>query len=314
MSEPLDLESLLADLNDPTPEGFRSGMIALAGRPNVGKSTLLNAMVGEKVAIVTDVPGTTRNAIRGVVERPNAQLVFLDTPGVMKPRTLLSKRLNEMVEKTWRGVDLVCFMIDASGDGLGSGDQFLAERIAASGTPVIAIANKEDLVKDKHKLLPQLTELVAMLKPLEVIPTAAATGFNVEHLMDVLVSHMPEGPRLLPKGTVTDQAESHIVGELVREQFITRMKQELPHSIAVVVEGIRPREDGKIEVEVIVHVERDSQKGIVIGKGGRTIKEAGMAAREQIELLLGAPVHLDTRVKVTKDWQRDPKALGRFGY
>ncbi len=313
MSEPLDLEALLADLNDPTPEGFRSGMIALVGRPNVGKSTLLNAMVGEKIAIVTDVPGTTRNAIRGVVERPNAQLVFLDTPGMMKPRTLLSKRLNEMVEKTWRGVDLICFMIDAA-DGLGTGDQFLAERIASSGTPVIAIANKEDMVTDKHKLLPQLTNLTEMLSPLEVIPTAAATGFNVERLMEVITEHLPEGPRLLPKGTVTDQAEAHIVGELVREQFITRMKQELPHSIAVVVQGITPRADGKHYVEVVIHVERDSQKGIVIGKGGATIKEAGIAAREQIELLLGAEVHLDTRVKVTKDWQRDPKALGRFGY
>lgn len=313
MSEPLDLEALLADLNDPTPDGFRSGMIALVGRPNVGKSTLLNAMVGEKIAIVTDVPGTTRNAIRGVVERPNAQLVFLDTPGMMKPRTLLSKRLNEMVEKTWRGVDLICFMIDAA-DGLGTGDQFLAERIASSGTPVIAIANKEDLVSKKHGLLPQLTQLTEMLNPLEVIPTAAATGFNVERLMEVITEHLPEGPRLLPKGTVTDQAETHLVGELVREQFITRMKQELPHSIAVVVQGITPREDGKHYVEVVIHVERDSQKGIVIGKGGATIKEAGIAAREQIELLLGTEVHLDTRVKVTKEWQRDPKALGRFGY
>ncbi|MFT4744312.1 MAG: GTP-binding protein Era [Nitriliruptoraceae bacterium] len=313
MSRPLDLEALLADLNDPTPDGFRSGMIALVGRPNVGKSTLLNAMVGEKIAIVTDVPGTTRNAIRGVVERPNAQLVFLDTPGMMKPRTLLSKRLNEMVEKTWRGVDLICFMIDAA-DGLGTGDQFLAERIASSGTPVIAIANKEDLVSKKHGLLPQLTQLTEMLNPLEVIPTAAATGFNVERLMEVITEHLPEGPRLLPKGTVTDQAETHLVGELVREQFITRMKQELPHSIAVVVQGITPREDGKHYVEVVIHVERDSQKGIVIGKGGATIKEAGIAAREQIELLLGTEVHLDTRVKVTKEWQRDPKALGRFGY
>jgi GTP-binding protein Era len=313
VSEPLDLEALLADLNDPTPDGFRSGMIALVGRPNVGKSTLLNAMVGEKIAIVTDVPGTTRNAIRGVVERPNAQLVFLDTPGMMKPRTLLSKRLNEMVEKTWRGVDLICFMIDAA-DGLGTGDQFLAERIASSGTPVIAIANKEDLVSKKHGLLPQLTQLTEMLNPLEVIPTAAATGFNVERLMEVITEHLPEGPRLLPKGTVTDQAETHLVGELVREQFITRMKQELPHSIAVVVQGITPREDGKHYVEVVIHVERDSQKGIVIGKGGATIKEAGIAAREQIELLLGTEVHLDTRVKVTKEWQRDPKALGRFGY
>jgi GTP-binding protein Era len=308
----LDLEALLADLGDETPEGFRSGMIGLVGRPNVGKSTLLNAMVGEKVAIVTHIPGTTRNTIRGVVERENAQLVFLDTPGFAKPRTLLTQRLNDLVESSWAGVDVICFLIDVA-DGLGDGDRMLAERIARTGRPVIAVANKEDLVTKKHLLLPQLTELEELLHPLAIVPTAAATGFNVDTLLDVLVSHLPEGPRLLPKGTVSDQADHVIVAELVREQFITRMHDELPHSIAVSCESIEDGDD-LVTVHVVVHVERDSQKGIVIGKGGRTIKEVGIAAREELESFFGTKVHLDTRVKVLKDWQRNAKALGRLGY
>lgn len=310
----LNLDELLADLQDPVPEGFRAGMIGLVGRPNVGKSTLLNAMVGEKVSIVTEVPGTTRNAIRGVVERDDAQLVFLDTPGIMKPRTLLAERLNDLVARSWAGVDLVCFLVDVHAK-LGPGDRFIAERLRAAGVPVVAVANKEDLLSDKHRLLPQLAELEELLDPLEVIPTAAATGFNVDVLLDVLVSHLPEAPsRLLPRGTVTDQAERRLVAERVREAFISRMREEVPHSIAVVVEDIEETEDGRVEVHVVLHVERDSQKGIVIGKGGSMLRDAGSAARKELEAFFGAPVHLDTRVKVTKDWQTDPKALGRLGY
>lgn len=313
----LDLEALLADIHEPLPEGFRSGMVGLVGRPNVGKSTLLNRLVGEKVAIVTDVPGTTRNAIRGVVERADAQVVFLDLPGVAKPQSLLGRRLNDLVQRSWEGVNLVCFLIDVDA-GLGTGDRWIAERLRESGVPVVCVANKEDLLEDKHELLPQLAELEELLDPLEIIPTSAETGFNTDVLLDALVSHLPEGQRLLPKGTVTDQAERHLVGERVREAFISRMRQELPHSIAVVVEDISEETtedgDGLVEVRAVVHVERDSQKGIVIGKGGRTIKEAGIAAREELERFFGARVHLDTRVKVTKDWQRDPKALGRLGY
>jgi GTP-binding protein Era len=310
---PLDLEALLADIDDPTPEGFRSGMLALVGRPNVGKSTLLNRMVGEQVAIVTDVPGTTRNAIRGVVERDDAQLVFLDTPGVAKPRTLLTRRLNELVESTWQGVDLICFLVDVA-DGIGPGDRFLAERLVATGTPIVAVANKEDRVTDKHKLLPELTELTELLDPLEVVPISATNGFNVDHLLDVLVAHLPEGPRLLPTGTVSDQAEPHLVAELIRGAYIELLHDELPHSVAVHVDEIEPREDGLIDVEATVFVERDSQKGIVIGKGGRTIRDAGAAARPPIEALLGGQVHLQLRIKIAKEWQRDPKQLRRMGY
>jgi GTP-binding protein Era len=309
---PLDLETLLADLDEPTPEGFRAGMVALAGRPNVGKSTLVNHMVGEKVAIVTDVPGTTRNAIRGVVDRDDAQVVFLDTPGLAKPRSLLASRLNELVVDSWQGVDLVLFVVDVAAR-VGPGDRFIAERLRDAGVPVIAVANKEDLVTDKHRLLPELAELQELVDPIEVVPTAASTGFNCDVLLDLVVGQLPESPRLLPRGTVTDQAEHQLAAELVREAFISRMHEELPHAIAVVVEEIEEIGD-RVEVHAVVHVERDSQKGIVIGKGGRTIKEAGTAAREQLQRLFGAPVHLDTRVKVTRNWQTDPKALRRLGY
>lgn len=310
---PLDLDALLADLEEPTPPGHRAGMVALAGRPNVGKSTLVNRLVGEQVAIVTEVPGTTRNAIRGVVERDDAQVVLLDTPGLAKPRSLLASRLNQLVEDSWQGVDLVLFVVDVAAR-VGPGDRFIAERLRATGVPVVAVANKEDLLGDKHLLLPELAELEALLDPLEVVPISAATGLNCDRLLELVVAHLPESPRLLPRGTVTDQAEHQLAAELVREAFISRMRDELPHAIAVVVEELETTGDGRVDVTAVVHVERDSQKGIVIGRGGRTIKEAGTAARSALQRLFGAPVHLDTRVKVTKNWQTDPKALRRLGY
>jgi GTPase len=314
MSE-LDLDRILAAAAEPLPEGHRSGMIALAGRPNVGKSTLLNAMVGSKVAIVTDVPGTTRNAIRGVVTRPDAQLVFLDTPGVAKPRTLLARRLNELVRETWTGVDVICFLVDVAA-GVGPGDRFIAEQLAGVGTPVVAVANKEDRVKNKHALLPQLDALSKLADFVEIVPTSATTGMNVEHLVDVLSGYLPEGPRLFAGGTVTDQPEVQLAAEIVREKLIARMGDEVPHSIAVTIDEIRDAEgrDDLVEIEAVIHVERDSQKGIVIGGGGQVLKDAATEARRELEVLLGRRVFLSTHVKVAKDWQRDPRKLGRFGY
>jgi GTPase len=317
-SRDLDLEAILAGAADPVPEGHRSGMIALCGRPNVGKSTLLNRLVGEKVAIVTRVPGTTRNAIRGVVTREDAQLVFLDTPGLAKPRTLLTTRLNDLVRDTWEGVDLICFLVDVA-DGIGRGDEFLASELARTSTPVVAVANKVDGLRDKHQLLPELDRLSRLLGDRdfeEIVPVSAATGDNVDRLLDVLVEHLPEGPRLFPTGRTSDQPEAQLAAEIVREKLIARTADELPHSIAVTVDEIRPSEDRDdlVEVDAVIHVERDSQKGIVIGRGGQRLKEAASDARRELEVLLGARVYLTTHVKVAKEWQRDPKQLGRLGY
>ena len=314
-----DVDAVLAGARDPVPEGHRSGLIALCGRPNVGKSTLLNHIVGEKVAIVTSVPGTTRNAIRGVLTRDDAQLVFLDTPGLAKPRTLLARRLNALVRDTWAGVDLVCLLVDAAA-GIGRGDRFLASELAGVDTPVVAVANKIDRVADKMRLLPTLDELAGLMGPTrrfaEVVPVSAASGENVDRLVELLVAKVPEGPRLLAPDRVSDQPERHLAAEILREKLIPRMEDELPHSIAVTVDELAPSvdHDDLVVVHATVHVERESQKGIVIGRGGRTLKDAGTDARRELEVLFGTRVHLTTHVRVAKDWQRDPKQLRRLGY
>ncbi|HEX9765890.1 MAG TPA: GTPase Era [Nitriliruptorales bacterium] len=310
----LDLEAILGGSDDVVPEGHRSGIVCLAGRPNVGKSTLLNAMVGQKVSIVTSVPGTTRNAIRGVVTREDAQIVFIDTPGVTKPQTLLARRLNELVRHTWTGVDVICFVVDAAG-GIGTGDEYLAKQLSDVATPLVCVVNKED-VKRGPRLAPELLKARELGDFAEIVPTSATDGFNVEHLVDVLVGYLPEGPRLFPGGQVSDQADEQLVAEIIREKFVTRVFDEVPHSIAVQIDGfgINEERDDLLDVSAVIHVERDSQKGIVIGKGGSVIKAANTEARQELEVIFGMKVYLDVRVKVSKNWQRDPKKLGQFGY
>ncbi len=315
----LDVAAMLSGLGEEVPEGHRAGLVALCGRPNVGKSTLLNRLVGEKVAIVTDTPGTTRNAIRGVLTRDDAQVVFLDTPGLAKPRTLLTRRLNDLVRDTWSGVDLVVLLVDVA-DGIGAGDRFLAHELSSIGTPVVAVANKIDRLPSPDALLPALSQLANLLDGTkefaEIVPLSAETGDNVDRFLQALVEHLPQGPRLLPPDQVTDQPETQLVAEMLREQLIRRATQELPHSIAVTVDEIRPSEQREdlVEIEAVIHVERDSQKGIVIGKGGTNLKEAASAARAEMEVLLGAKVFLTTHVKVAKEWQRDSRQLGKLGY
>jgi GTPase len=315
----LDVAAILAGLDEESPEGHRAGLIALVGRPNVGKSTLLNRMIGSKVAIVTAVPGTTRNAIRGVLTRDDAQLVFLDTPGLAKPRTLLTRRLNELVRDTWAGVDLICFLVDVAA-GIGRGDEFLAGELADVHTPIIAVANKADLLAAKERMLPQLARLDGLLGQgrsfAAVVPVSAETGDNVDHLLDVLVDHLPERPRLFPRGEVSDQPERQLAAEILREKLIARGREELPHSIAVTVDEVVPDEarDDLLRIDAVIHVERSSQKGIVIGRGGENLKAAASEARRELEVLFGAKVFLTTHVRVAKEWQRDPKQLGRLGY
>lgn len=302
---------------------FRSGFACFVGRPNAGKSTLTNALVGQKVAITSGRPQTTRHAVRGIVHRPDAQLVLVDTPGLHRPRTLLGERLNDLVKDTLTEVDVVGFCLPAD-QRVGPGDRFIADQLAelardGRGTPVVAVVTKADTV-GKGRLAEHLLAVQNLGEWADIVPVSAVSGYQVKVLEDVLVGHLSEGPALYPEGELTDEPDSVMVAELVREAALEGVRDELPHSLAVVVEEIVPREtpssDGTPMLDVRVHlfVERDSQKAIVIGKGGARLRDVGSQARRGIEALLGARVFLDLHVKVAKDWQRDPKQLGRLGF
>jgi GTPase len=296
---------------------FRSGFVCFVGRPNTGKSTLTNALVGAKVAITSNRPQTTRHTIRGIVHREDFQIVLVDTPGLHRPRTLLGKRLNELVRDTYSEVDVIGLCIPAD-ESIGPGDRWIHEQIRAVAprTTLVAIVTKIDRVP-KERLAAQLmavSELVG--QDTEIVPVSATTGEQVDVLIGVLVDQLPPGPAFYPEGELTDEPEEVLMAELIREAALEGVRDELPHSLAVVIEEISPREgrDDLIDVHAILYVERDSQKGIVIGKGGARLREVGTAARTQIEKLLGTKVYLDLRVKIAKNWQRDPKQLGRLGF
>jgi GTP-binding protein Era len=292
---------------------MRSGFCAIVGRPNVGKSTLLNALVGEKIAITTPVPQTTRHVIRGILNRPGAQVVFTDTPGIHKPKSLLGRRLNDLARANLTSVDCIVFMVDGQA-GIGRGDEFLAGLLTDVGTPVIAALNKVDRLS-KAGQLPALARLAELGDWDEVVPISAATGDNLDVLTDLIVTRMPEGPAYFPPEQVTDQPLEQRVAELIREKAITAMREEVPHSIAVVVDEMVPgRSAGVTVISAHLYVERDSQKGIVIGHGGDVLRSIGAQARAELEPLLGTGVYLDLRVKLSKEWQRDPRKLERLGY
>jgi GTP-binding protein Era len=298
------------------PPGFRSGFAAFAGRPNVGKSTLMNALVGTKVAITSSRPQTTRRAIRGIVHRPDAQLIIVDTPGLHRPRTLLGERLDSLVRSTLTEVDVIGFCLPAA-ERIGPGDKYLAAELAAAqrDTPVVAIVTKTDQAT-REQIAAQLAAVSELGSWADVVPVSAVSGFQLGVLADVLVSHLPEGRPLYPEGEETDEPEQQLVAELIREQILEGVRDELPHSIAVVVEEMGSREgrDDLIDVHAVMYVERPSQKAIVIGAKGARLKEVGSRARQQIEALLGTRVYLDLRIKIAKDWQRDPKQLRRLGF
>ncbi|GII98152.1 GTP-binding protein Era [Sediminihabitans luteus] len=308
-------------MTTPAPE-HRSGFACFVGRPNAGKSTLTNALVGQKVAITSGRPQTTRHTIRGIVHRDDAQLILVDTPGLHRPRTLLGERLNLLVRDTLSEVDVVAFCLPAD-QKVGPGDRFIAQQLAdvmrgRRGTPVVAVVTKTDLV-DRDTLARHLMSVDALGDWADIVPVSGVEGFQVDTLADVLVSYLPEGPELYPGGELTDEPESVMVAELVREAALEGVRDELPHSLAVVVDEITPREDRDpanplVDVRVNIFVERDSQKAIVIGKGGSRLRHVGTEARRGIEALLGTKVYLDMRVKVAKDWQRDPKQLNRLGF
>jgi GTPase len=296
-------------------DGFRSGFACFAGRPNVGKSTLMNALVGAKVAITSSRPQTTRRAIRGIVHRPDAQLIIVDTPGLHRPRTLLGERLDSLVRSTLTEVDVIGFCVPAP-DRIGPGDKYLASELTAIGkTPVVAIVTKTDEAS-KQAVAAQLAAVSELGDWADIVPVSAVAGFQLDVLADVLISHLPPGRPLYPDGDLTDEPEQQLVAELIREAILEGVRDELPHSIAVVVEEMAPREGrgDLIDVHAMMYVERQSQKAIVLGARGARLKDVGTAARQQIEALLGRHVYLDLRIKVAKDWQRDPRQLRRLGF
>jgi GTP-binding protein Era len=295
---------------------FRSGFACFVGRPNVGKSTLMNALVGTKVAITSSRPQTTRRAIRGIVHRPDAQLIIVDTPGLHRPRTLLGERLDSLVRSTLTEVDVIGFCIPAT-DPIGPGDKYLAAELAglAARTPVVAIVTKTDQASP-GQVAAQLAGVAELGDWADIVPVSALGDFQLDVLADVLVSHLPPGRPLYPDGELTDEPEQLLVAELIREAALEGVRDELPHSIAVVVEDMAPRagRGDLIDVYAFMYVERPSQKAIVIGPKGARLKEVGTQARQQIEALLGTKVYLDLRIKVAKNWQRDPKQLRRLGF
>ncbi|TDP96254.1 GTP-binding protein Era [Labedaea rhizosphaerae] len=294
----------------------RSGFACFVGRPNAGKSTLTNALVGTKVAITSSKPQTTRHAIRGIVHRPDAQLIIVDTPGLHRPRTLLGQRLNDVVRETWSEVDVVGFCVPAD-QKVGPGDRFIAAELkkVAKRTPVIGVVTKTDLVS-QQQVAEQLVAMQEVLDFAELIPVSAVDGFQVGTLADLLVTRLPEGPQLYPDGELTDEPEATLVAELIREAALEGVRDELPHSIAVTVEEMVPHEgrDDMVDVHALLYVERPSQKGIVLGHKGERLRDVGSTARKHIEALLGSKVYLELHVKVAKDWQRDPKQLRRLGF
>ena len=290
----------------------RSGLVAVVGRPNVGKSTLVNALVGHKVSIVSDKPQTTRRGLRAVLTTDEVQAVFTDTPGFHKPRTELGTRLNDMVGDAVEGVDVILHVLDAAA-GIGRGDVFVYERrVRRHRCPKIAVVNKIDATGD-HGEVPQLAAAAEVGDYTEIVPVSASRGTGIGELRTLVLGLLPEGPALYPEETISDQPFETRLAEMIREKALQVTRQELPHSITVVVEEVEV-DGGLTTVHASLIVERDSQKGIVIGKGGQTLRTIGSRAREEMELVLATKVFLDLRVKVVKEWQRDPKALERLGF
>jgi GTP-binding protein Era len=302
----------------PEQSPHRSGFVALVGRPNAGKTTLTNALVGEKVGIVSNRPQTTRHAIRGVVHKPTGQIVLVDTPGLHKPKSLLGKRLNDVVRDTLSDVDVIVFCIPAD-QPVGTGDAFIARQLREVKAPIVLVVTKTDAT-GKKQVAEQLIAASKLVDAAEVVPVSAVNGDQVELLEDLLIGMLPEGPPLYPEEQTTDEDTERQIAELIREAALEKVRQEVPHSLAVTIEEMvrRPdpkRKDGElIEVHALLHVERNSQKPMLLGKGGSIIKAIGSEARVGMETLLGARVHLELHVTVLGEWQDDPKKLNRLGY
>lgn len=292
---------------------FHSGFVSIVGRPNVGKSTLLNNVVGEKIAITSDKAQTTRNQIQGIYTTDKEQIVFIDTPGIHKPKHELGRFMVRTALSTLNEVDIVLFMVNVS-EKMGPGDRFIMEKLKNTSTPVFLVLNQIDLVHP-DELLPIIEAYQNEMDFAEIIPVSAINGNNVDRLLDVISSYLEEGPQYYPTEQVSDHPEYFIVSEFVREKILELTREEIPHSVAVITESMeRTDDDDMIDIRVVINVERNSQKGIIIGKGGKMLKEVGIKARKDIERLLGSRVYLELFVKVENDWRDTPRDLSRFGY
>lgn len=304
-------------MNDNTSKGssgtkFRSGFVAIVGRPNVGKSTLMNHLIGQKIAIMSDKPQTTRNKIHGVYTTNDSQIVFLDTPGIHKPQSKLGDYMMKTAESALREVEAALFLVDVE-EGIGGGDRFIIEQLKKVKTPVFLVMNKIDKVHPE-KLLPIIAQYKDLYDFAEIIPISALRGNNVDTLLEQITKYLPEGPQYYPADQVTDHPEQFIVAELIREKILNKTREEIPHSIAVGIEDMRVQDNGVVYIGAVIYVERDSQKGIIIGKKGALLKEVGALARFDIENLLGSKTFLELWVKVKKDWRNQERTLKDFGF
>ncbi|WP_166626635.1 GTPase Era [Jeotgalicoccus sp. S0W5] len=293
--------------------GFKSGFVSIIGRPNVGKSTFMNKVLGQKVAIMSDKPQTTRNKVQGVYTKDDCQIVFIDTPGIHKPKHQLGEHMMKVARNTLRETEVILFIINAA-EEIGRGDEYIIDMLKHTKTPIILVLNKIDLVHP-DELLKQIEVYKDKLEFSDIVPISALQGNNIDRLLSVIETHLPEGPMYYPKDRITDHPEFFIVSELIREKTLHRLSQELPHAIGVEVLKMKGQDDGgKVHVEATIFVERDSQKGMVIGKGGKMLKEIGQEARRDIENLLGSKVYLELWVKVQKDWRNKPQFIRSLGY
>lgn len=294
-------------------DGFKSGFVSIIGRPNVGKSTFMNKVLGQKVAIMSDKPQTTRNKIQGVYTKDNTQMIFIDTPGIHKPKHQLGEHMMKVARNTLRETEAILFVINAA-EEIGRGDEFIIDMLKNTNTPIILVLNKIDLIHP-DELIKQIEVYKDKLDFSDVVPISALQGNNIERLLTVIESHLPEGPMYYPEDRITDHPEHFIVSELIREKALHQLSQELPHAIGVEVLKMKGDDDGgKVRVEALIYVERESQKGMVIGKGGKMLKEIGRHARMDIENLLGSKVYLELWVKVQKDWRNKPTFIRSLGY
>ncbi|HXH09243.1 MAG TPA: GTPase Era [Alphaproteobacteria bacterium] len=293
--------------------GFKSGFIALIGRPNVGKSTLLNALVGEKIAIVSPKPQTTRSRITGIKTTEAAQLIFVDTPGLARPRTALNRHMIQVAREAFQSVDLILLITEASGTDQLASDDFILQQLEGVKTPTFLVINKIDLI-DNRQVLPLIAAYQQRFPFTEYVPISALKGVNIDELLQTIIKYLPEGPRYFPSDQLTDQPERFLIAELIREQIFIQTEQEVPYQTAVIVEQLEDTDSGVLRVDATIYVERDSQKGIIIGKRGSRLKQIGQAARQEIERILNTHVYLALWVKVRRDWSENEQLIRDMGY